>query len=450
MKNCLFKVGKHYFLKKLGNGTFGDVYLTTKDYNSYFATKKIDAEKLKDPRVFKYLQSEIEILNLLKGHPNIYRFEEAIKSVDNNYYIVLEFVNGGSLQDCLDNYIKKFGTPFSEEIVQYLMRQIINGVKYIHEKKIIHRDLKLENIMINYDNDIDKNNFNLLKARVKIIDFGVSIRNNLGQTAIGSLFTMDPFILNKYYHSAVYKMSKKDSYDDKVDIWSLGVIFYQMLTGENSVFEAGSGYELLKAIEKGNYHVPTTVSKEAVSFLLGMLQYQSNKRLNFDELLRHQFLTKNVRDFQKLDTRKLINKIDEKGVQINIKRNKTILGIVNEGNNPQFKNNPRGTPLKRANTFSENTFSIYSKLPPKNPYNPINNKNPNIYYTQNMINSNNLINQMGIQPSGIGINNPSIPYFPINNTQGIQNNNTYTPNNYYNPINNIEKDDDDTKKCCIM
>ena len=97
---------------------------------------------------------------------------------------------------------------------------------------------------------------------------------------------MDPGILrklNKMDNSSEY------GYDEKVDIWSLGTICYEMLIGK-CPFDAESMKDLVKKVEKGDYFIPTTLSKEAVSFLIGMLQYDLKKRMTAKQLLRHKFI----------------------------------------------------------------------------------------------------------------------------------------------------------------
>ena len=112
----------------------------------------------------------------------------------------MEYCNGGELSQALEKYQKKYGHPFPEEIVQHFMRQIINAFEYIHKLKIIHRDIKLENILINYETEEDKNNLNLMKATAKIIDFGFSCtigKDGLLYSTLGSPVYMDPIILKK-------------------------------------------------------------------------------------------------------------------------------------------------------------------------------------------------------------------------------------------------------------
>jgi hypothetical protein len=138
---------------------------------------------------------------------------------------------------------------------------------------------------------------------------------------------MDPLILNVMAKKG--KDLKQLGYDDKADIWSLGTICYELLIGK-TVFNAETMNDLVQQVESGNYHVPTSVSREVVSFLNAMLQYEGSKRLNADELSNHPFLVKDVRNFTKINTREVRKKIDNKGLNINIKRNQTIWSIFNE------------------------------------------------------------------------------------------------------------------------
>ena len=289
--------------KCLGKGAFGEVYLTSrKGDDKKYATKKIDREEVEKGEGIKYLKNEIIILQYLR-HPNIVRFEE-VKKTKKHYYIVMEFCNGGELSKALEKYIEKYGKPFSEEIVQHLMRQIIDAFKFMHERKIIHRDVKLDNILLNYETEEDKKNLNLMKAQVKIIDFGFSCKidkSGLQFTALGSPINMDPIILKKLNSSS--KKERQLGYNQKADIWSLGTICYEMLIGK-SAFDADDMEDLVNKIENGSYNVPTNLSHEVVSFLNGMLQYEGNNRLTADQLSRHSFLTKNVKDFTPLSLNK--------------------------------------------------------------------------------------------------------------------------------------------------
>ena len=323
----------------LGKGTFGEVYLTKKrNSNNVYATKRMDKQMVDDPRYKKYFNNEIKILKQL-FHENIIRLED-LKVTKNHYYIIMEYCNGGSLKQCLDRYKEMYHHAFTEEIVQYIMRQVMSAVKYMHSQRIIHRDLKLDNILVHFLNINDYNSVNLMKAKIKIIDFGFASSkedSDMFSTAIGSPLNMDPLILKKF--NAGRAQTNDLKYDEKADIWSIGALCYQMLIG-NSPFDAYNMQELVEKIEEGTYKVPTNLSKEVVSFLNGMLQYDPNKRLTAENLSNHAFLTKNVSEFTHINTNMIGRKVYGGQLNINIKNNQSIWAIFNEENQKTFDNIP--------------------------------------------------------------------------------------------------------------
>ena len=407
-------------LKRIGKGSFGEVYLTSKaGRNELFATKKMDRKHFDTSERRKYLVNEITILQEC-NHPNIIRLEE-IKYTKDHYYVVTEYCNGGSLTDCLETYRKlNHGKAFPEEIVQYLMRQIVDAVQYLHNKKILHRDLKLDNILVNFNNEIDKSRLNMLKCQVKIIDFGFAIKldnKSITYSTLGSPINMDPRILRKLNKR---KGTKDLGYDAKADIWSLGTLCYEMLIGQ-SVFDANDMRGLERKVEKGSYSVPTTLSKEMVSFLNGMLQYDSKLRFSANELDQHHFLTKDISEFHPIDLKKVRKKVDRKGLNINTKKNSSIWAIFNEETEEELANVPQtldyNSNSKNTNTNYNNYNNNYKNY--NNNYNNANYNNKNINY--NNINYNNNIN------NNININNT------INRNQILQNRNVNQNNINKNP-----------------
>ena len=335
----MLRIDQYSLNRFLGKGTFGEVYLTQKDGSmNYYATKRMEKKMVDDPRYKKYFKNEISILQRL-FHENIIRLED-LKATLNHYYIIMEYCNGGSLNQCLNRYKELYHRPFTEEIVQYIMKQVVSAVKYIHSQNIIHRDLKLDNILVNFLNQADYDSVNMLKTRVKLIDFGFASskdENEMYSTAIGSPLNMDPLILKKFNAGRV--QTNDLYYDEKADIWSLGALCYQMLIG-NSPFDAYNMQELVAKIEEGTYKVPTNLSREVVSFLNGMLQYDPKKRLTAENLSNHAFLTKNVSDFTRINTNMISRNVYGGQLNINIKNNQSIWAIFNEDDQNMLNNIP--------------------------------------------------------------------------------------------------------------
>ena len=143
------KVDDLVLTKSLGKGAFGEVFLTQKEgYKGFFATKRLDRAFSEKPENIKRLSNEISILKKI-NHPNIVRLID-LKKTKSHCYIVMEYCNGGDLSGCLKKYKALHRRPFSEEIVQYIMRQVVNGLEFLHSHKIIHRDLKLDNILVTF------------------------------------------------------------------------------------------------------------------------------------------------------------------------------------------------------------------------------------------------------------------------------------------------------------
>ena len=322
------KIGDLTLIKPIGEGLFGSIFLAVNNENSTkYAVKLIKSKHIENPIDKKYIDNEISILKDI-NHPNILKVID-IKEKLNNIYIITEYYNGGNLLEIMENNINK---QFSEETVQYIMKQIIEGMKYLWNKKIMHRHISLDNIMINYEDENDKITNNILKGKIKIIDFGYARylkKGELSNTIIGTPLYMSPIILNKLNEQQNYNDIK---YDKKEDIWSLGCICYELLIGY-SPFETDNMEVLLGKVNKGDYYVPITLSKEAVSFLNCMLQFERNNRLSVDALYNHKFLRKNVKEFNKIDINELknIEIINNSKIKINTNNNKEIFENFGNG-----------------------------------------------------------------------------------------------------------------------
>jgi serine/threonine protein kinase len=334
--------------------------------------------------------------------------------------------------------------------------------------------------MVNFQNEADKANLNMMRAQVKIIDFGFACikKNGLVYTAVGNPQGMDPLILKKFL--GIKK--KTEGYDEKVDIWSLGAICYELLLGQ-PIFDAKSLDELSEKIEKGIYSLPTNLSQEIVSFLNGMLQYDSKNRYTAEDLVNHPFLKARVKDFHKIDLHRVSKKVKNGNLNINVKENKTIWAIFNEEDEKKLldvglmNSNDYSTinnfkpinvsmkPINESMTIGKNNFQNY--IPPggRNFYGI--NMFPND--SQSQINMSQKINN----PSN-NMNNKSFINYPtfniptldmskylnninINSNATLQNNKTFTKqisqeinhSNYIPANNHIINDDEKGSGCYI-
>ena len=306
---------------------FSKIYLSTKQGSSTkYITVKFDKKTKSDKKFIKNIFNNYIYALKNTNHPNIVKLIDVKETFDANY-LVLEYFNGGNLEDFAQKYFEEKKMPLTEEIVQYIMRQLINTLKYLHQKKIIFRDIKPSNLLINYENEEDRKNKNIMKGKIKLADFSLSTHLKKGETEStwgGSVNFMPPEII-------IEKDGEIKS-DEKIDIWSLGITFYKLLTG-NFPFISSDFAELKEKFNKGDYIVPITLSREAISFLNCMLKYEPDKRYSCEQLSMHRFLTKNVNEFHKINLNELknIEIIDDDKIHINIKNNDNIFEVFGVG-----------------------------------------------------------------------------------------------------------------------
>lgn len=363
------KVGNYILKKSLGKGVFGEVFETTKiGQYGIFATKKMNKKCFEKPEEEKRLINEINILKYYH-HPNLVGLIDLMKT-DNNYYLIMEYCQGGDLNKCLQKYTQKNKRPFSEEIVQHLMRQIITGLNYLHSKNVIHRDLKLDNILLFYNSENDLRSMNILKATAKITDFGFAkiLKEEQTGTLIGTPLYMCPGMVAVLSH-----YTEDYKYNQTADIWSLGVLCYEMIVGK-CPFEGKDVMELYNKIKEGNYEIPTYFSHELASFIVSMLVKDENKRPSCKELLKHEFLNKNVKEFQPLNVTKIPGIVSQKGGFI----------VVNSGIAYPTLNQPNNTKIDIFNNLTPNQ---QGKVAGENQINNNNNNNHNKSNNQQKINN---------------------------------------------------------------
>ena len=165
------------------------------------------------------------------------------------------------------------------------MKKILEGVMHFHSRKIIHRDLKLDNILINYKNE---NDLNIRNAELKIIDFNVSksigLNKSIAKTVVGTFENMAPEIFKNLISPSPI------AYDEKVDIWSLGTLCFEMLFSRPL-------FKNLDEIKRCNIIIPNSISQKAKNFLKRMLKLHDYERPSAYELLNDEFIQNNNKSF---------------------------------------------------------------------------------------------------------------------------------------------------------
>ena len=266
---------KYKVLKKLGGGAYGSVYKAKNNFlNIFVAIKKIKKIKENESEDLNIKKNEIDILKKL-SHPNIVKIYEFYSS-KNHYHLITEYCKYGELFSYMRN-------SFSEKQLAIIFYQIISGLWYLHDNNIIHRDIKPENIMISYkEKDIETQEEYFW---VKIIDFGTAKifeKNKSEDVIIGSLYYIAPEVLKK-------------NYNEKCDLWSVGVILYMALVGK-APYDGKSDTEILDKITKFDYNDKEmrfiVHSNEVKDLVSKLLEKDVNKRLSAKEALNHPWFKK--------------------------------------------------------------------------------------------------------------------------------------------------------------
>ncbi|NXU90937.1 HUNK kinase, partial [Xiphorhynchus elegans] len=266
------RVGNYLIGRKLGEGSFAKVreglHVLT---GEKVAVKVIDKKRAKkDTYVTKNLRREGQIQQMIR-HPNIAQLLDILET-ENSYYLVMELCPGGNLMHKI--YEKK---RLEEHEARKYIRQLILAVEHLHRAGVVHRDLKIENLLLDEDNNI------------KLIDFGLS-------NCAGILGYSDPF--STQCGSPAYaapELLARKKYGPKIDVWSIGVNMYAMLTGTLPFtvepFSLRALYQ--KMVDKEMNPFPTQLSSAAINFLRSLLEPDPAKRPNIQQALANRWLNEN-------------------------------------------------------------------------------------------------------------------------------------------------------------
>ncbi|XP_034944662.1 serine/threonine-protein kinase MARK2 isoform X5 [Chelonus insularis] len=247
-------IGKYKLLKTIGKGNFAKVKLAKHiPTGKEVAIKIIDKTQL-NPGSLQKLFREVRIMKML-DHPNIVKLFQVIET-EKTLYLVMEYASGGEVFD----YLVLHGR-MKEKEARAKFRQIVSAVQYCHQKKIIHRDLKAENLLLDSE------------MNIKIADFGFSNEFTPGNK-------LDTFCGSPPYAAPELFQGKK--YDGpEVDVWSLGVILYTLVSG-SLPFDGSTLRELRERVLRGKYRIPFYMSVDCENLLKKFLVLNPTKRASLE------------------------------------------------------------------------------------------------------------------------------------------------------------------------
>ncbi|CAK9302739.1 unnamed protein product [Gordionus sp. m RMFG-2023] len=255
-------IGKYRLIKTIGKGNFAKVKLAKHiPTGKEVAIKIIDKTQL-NPSSLQKLFREVRIMKTL-DHPNIVKLFQVMET-EKTLYLVMEYASGGEVFD----YLVAHGR-MKEKEARAKFRQIVSAVQYCHQKNIIHRDLKAENLLLDGD------------MNIKIADFGFSNEFTLGNK-------LDTFCGSPPYAAPELFQGKK--YDGpEVDVWSLGVILYTLVSG-SLPFDGQNLKELRERVLRGKYRIPFYMSTDCENLLKKFLVLNPTKRASLETIMKDRWM----------------------------------------------------------------------------------------------------------------------------------------------------------------
>ncbi|KAJ3644363.1 hypothetical protein Zmor_027028 [Zophobas morio] len=259
--NSKNEMDRYEVIKLLGEGSFGRVYKAKVIADSSFVALKVICKARRSNKEIIGLRRECEIQRNLH-HPNIIQMLDSFETAS-EIVVVTEFA-----QKELNNLLGKEGY-LSEERASPIIWDLVSALFYLHSHRVLHRDLKPQNILIDST------------SRAKLCDFGFARNMSTGTHVLTSIKGTPLYMAPE--------LIEEQPYDYKADLWSLGCIMYELLVGAPP-FCTASILHLIRLIRHEQIQWPTFVSENCISFLKGLLQKDPVKRITWEEIKNHSFV----------------------------------------------------------------------------------------------------------------------------------------------------------------
>lgn len=265
----------------IGKGGFSVVYQAVDRFDNVYAIKCIPLDKIKH-NTDKFLL-ELDISMKMK-HQNIVKSHDVFKT-NKNWYIVCEYCDNGTLSDVIKllkcDYIER------ELICKKYLTQLKNALKYLYRNNIVHRDLKPTNILISGKNT---------NETLKLADFGFS--RYFSTEDNDDLISQNDFMMTSFCGTPMYMAPEllcNRKYTTKADLWSFGVIMYEMLYGVNPYNYPKSINNLLELMKTQKIIFEEFYSNDCLSLLKSLLEIDVNKRINWETFFKHPWFDKKIK-----------------------------------------------------------------------------------------------------------------------------------------------------------
>jgi serine/threonine protein kinase len=408
----------------IGTGSFSKVY---KGYynNLEFAIKIINLDNLAE-NVKISVMNEVSIMNFIKNNPH----ENIIKCYDifeekNNIYIILEYCSNGDLSSILTK-------PIKEKYVKFYFKQLLKGLQYLNNNNIFHRDIKPKNILLTHK-----------CTKLKIADFGfskITNNNDLYKTICGSPMYMSPELL------------KKSNYNDQSDLWSIGIILFEMLYGYHPLKHSKNFHDIKKNIYNINIPQKNSISSQCYNLLDSLLKVDSSERMSWSNLFNNPWFNDHNEKYTNIPKTCVSNvvSLDSTNIKFNVSDNNIVNNniIINDTNNV---NNTNVNNTDMNNMDVNNTDVSDTNV---NDMNDMNVNNTDVSDT----NVNNMdVNDMNVNNTDVSDTN--VNYMNVNNTDvsdtnvnnmNVNNTDVSDTNVNYMNVNNTDENITNINNICDM